>query len=238
MYNKIGLFKETDKMSSLVSEYYDILLIINRFGISLGFEDKCIKRVCCENNCDTHTFLTVVNMILANPDIKYEPDLDLVDLPTLIRYLLASHSYYLEFRLPNIRKNLEEAIAETNEGLKISIIKYFDEYVDEVRKHLAYEENRVFPYVNSLIDNKPNVNGYNIDIFSKAHGNIEDKLNEFKNIIIKYYPEKNTNKLNLVLFEILNCSHDLTNHHIVENDLFIPMIRKFEKMQAQNGGEL
>ena len=44
----------------------------------------------------------------------------------------------------------------------------------------------VFPYVDSLLNNKAQ-NNYDIETFSKHHGQTDVKLRELKNIIIKYF---------------------------------------------------
>lgn len=92
---------------------------------------------------------------------------------------------------------------------------------------MAYEEHTVFPYVDSVIGGKP-AEKYNIDVFSRKHDDIENRLSELKNIIIKYCPIRSSNELNSVLFDIFSCAQDLLSHTEIENDLFIPLIRQLE----------
>lgn len=222
------------KMSDLATNNYRILLVLSRFGIGLGFGDKTIYEVCTENNVDAVTFLAVVNMLMDKGD-KY--DGKDISIETLITYLHQSHEYFLNFRLPNIRKDLITVLDETQTELNGAVLRYFDEYAREVRKHMMYEENKVFPYVRGLLNNK-NDNKYNIDIFRKHHDQIELKLKEFKQILIKYYPAHSTNELNSVLFDIFNCEYDLASHNEMEDKLFIPAIieleRKNNKQDEQN----
>ena len=71
---------------------------------------------------------------------------------------------------------------------------------------------------------------YDIATFASKHNQIESKLTELKNIIIKYYPEKeNNNKLNAVLFDIFNCEHDLASHCQVEDYMFVPAVAQLER---------
>ena len=60
----ISHFREENKMSSLISGHYDMLNILSRFNIALGFGEKSIKEVCKINNVDCDTFIAVVNLIL------------------------------------------------------------------------------------------------------------------------------------------------------------------------------
>ena len=224
----IGNYKDTDLMGDLICGNYTMLLVMTRFGIKLGFGDKTIAKVCEENNVDTKTFLAVVNLLI-NDD---KENLDL-SIHALITYLKNSHSYFLDFKLPSIREELVEALGNTNNDIALAIIVYYDEYVAEVRKHMLYEEETVFPYVDALIK-KTDFKKYNINIFSKKHDHVEAKLTELKNIIIKYYPAASSNEINTVLFDIFSCSHDLASHNEVEDKLFVPVIKEMESNLNNN----
>ncbi len=98
---------------------------------------------------------------------------------------------------------------------------------------MDYEDRHVFTYVKALL-NDEETKGYAIRIFAKHHDQIEDKLTELKNIIIKYYPEKGSNHvLNSVLFDIFNCEKDLASHCRVEDLMFVPAVRLLEKQKGK-----
>ena len=46
---KLGKYNADDLMCNLVGDNYPILLVMSRFGISLGFGDKSIGTVCRES---------------------------------------------------------------------------------------------------------------------------------------------------------------------------------------------
>ena len=194
-------------MCDLVCDRYPVLLIMSRFGIALGFGDKTIGEVCLDSGVDTATFLAVVNM---HSDDK-APDPETISVAALVGYLRNSHVYFLDFRLPAIRRKL-----------------IFDEYVAEVHKHMDYEEQKVFPYVEGLLRGE-HPEGYSIDIFRRHHDQVEAKLAELKRIIIRYYPSGSTNELNGVLFDIFTCERDLASHNDIEDRLFIPAIKRLEE---------
>ena len=102
------------------------------------------------------------------------------------------------------------------------------EYVAEVHKHMDYEEQKVFPYVEGLLRGE-HPEGYSIDIFRRHHDQVEAKLAELKRIIIRYYPSGSTNELNGVLFDIFTCERDLASHNDIEDRLFIPAIKRLEE---------
>lgn len=227
---KVGDYHETDRMSDLIRENYPMALVTSRFGISLGFADKSIGDVCRQHSVDVNTFLTVVNFLANEKPIPVSDDKlrSSISLEGLIQYLHNAHDYFLNFRLPHIRRKLLDAVSDCQEDVVFVIRKFFDEYAEEVRKHMTYEEKTVFPYVRSLLKGEKDPK-YNISIFSKRHDQIEMKIAELKNILIKYYPGKSSNLLNSVLFDIFTTEEDLATHNKVEDYLFVPAILALEK---------
>lgn len=227
MYKK-GKYRETDKMSDLICENYPMVLVMSRFGIALGFGEKNIGEVCRQNQVDACTFLAVVNFLTEEAVRPVENINQCLSIETLIRYLHNAHDYFLNFRLPHIRRKLIEAISGCPAEVSFIIRKFFDEYAEEVNKHMSYEEKTVFPYVRTLLSGKKDPR-YNITIFRKRHDQIEMKIIELKNILIKYYPGAGSNMLNSVLFDVFATEEDLASHTRVEDYLFVPAILELEK---------
>ena len=44
--NEPHKYRATDKMSDLICDNYSLLMVMSRFGLSLGFGDKSVKDVC------------------------------------------------------------------------------------------------------------------------------------------------------------------------------------------------
>ena len=228
---KQGFYKETDRMIDLIADNYPMLLVTNRFGINLGFGDKTIGEVCRMNGVDAFTFITVVNFLSEETSVLSEVVCSRLSIETLVMYLHNAHDYFLKFRLPHIRRKLIDAISDCPEDVAFVIRRYFDEYAAEVDKHMNYEERTVFTYVQSLLNGKKDPK-YNISIFRKHHDQIEMKITELKNILIRFYPGKSSHLLNSVLFDIFTTEEDLASHTRVEDFLFIPTVLAFEKTLA------
>lgn len=223
-------YKLTDKMRDLVKDNSALILVMGRFGISLGFGDKSVREVCRMHHVNENTFLEVVNFV-SSKDYNYES----VSLPSLIGYLKQAHEYYLDFNLPNIRRKLIEAIdCSGTDELAMLILKFYDEYVTEVRKHMEYENDVVFSYVEQLSQGFLNRN-FTISNFAGKHTPIGYKLKELKDIIIRYYPEKNNYQLNQVLLEIILSEQDLTSHCMIEDKLFVPAVKLIEQQLKKRG---
>ena len=227
--NEPHKYRATDKMSDLICDNYSLLMVMSRFGLSLGFGDKTVRDVCEAQGVDYRTFLAVANFI-SEDQCTYDEDSTDFSLAALMDYLKRAHTYFLDFNLPAIRRKLIEAIDCSEEnGVALLIVRYFDEYAKEVRRHMEYENEAVFTYVDGLLAGRLS-DRFNIATFASKHNSIDTKLKELKNILIKYYPEKgNNNLLNAVLFDIFNCEQDLASHCQVEDFLFVPAVTQMER---------
>ena len=219
-----GSYVGEDRMCDLVCDKYPVLQVMSRFGIALGFGDRTIAEVCAENGVDTDTFLAVVNLLMNEADASSLTDE--VSVRALVTYLRNSHAYFLEFRLPAIRRKLIEAVDCSRSDVSFAIMRFYDEYVAEVNRHMTYEEQTVFPYVDALLAGERREE-YSMEEFRRHHDRIEARLRELKNIIIKYYPSGGTNELNGVLFDIFTCEQELASHNAVVNEIFIPAVEHF-----------
>ncbi|MBO5157914.1 MAG: helix-turn-helix transcriptional regulator [Prevotella sp.] len=221
------VYEADDKMISLIRDNYNVLQSLGCFGINLGFGDKTVNETCIDNGVDTYTFLAVVNYTINgyyNAD-----DAGRLSVPTLLHYLQACHVYYLDYQLPSIRRELSESINE-QDGVGQLIMNLYDEYSREIHRHMKYEEKMLFPYVNALLRDEV-LGNYDVNTFSKKHGQTDQKLKELKNIILKYLPSdpQRNNKLTATLYGIYNNEEWLNLHASVEDKIFVPAIRKLEQ---------
>lgn len=229
MPETISKYYASDKLRDLIRDNSLLLMVMSRFGIPLGFGDKRIKEICEAQGVDTATFLAVANFI-SNRDADYKS----VSLSSLIEYLKRAHIYFLDYNLPYIRRRLIEAIdCSGADEVAFLILRFYDEYVTEVRKHMEYENEIVFSYVKELLLGRRNKT-YCIRMFADKHNHIGPKLKELKDIIISYYHEKSSDLLNSVLFDIINCEQDLNYHCQVEDSLFVPAVEELERIVSQD----
>ena len=227
---RLHKFSENDKMSNLIDENHSLLLVISRFGLPLGFGDQTVKEVCEINCIDCKTFLAIVNF-LTEGNFEVDANFEEISIVSVINYLKNAHHYFLDFKLPLIRKKLIEAVDSQEQNIPYGSIflRFFDEYVAEVSKHMEYENKVVFEYVLNLLEGKL-AHGYKISVFHNRHNEIDSKLAELKNILIKYYPAKGSNHLlTEVLFDIYSCEIDLATHNQVEDYLFTPAVESVER---------
>ena len=220
-------YQPSDRMAHLIADHYQLIQVMSRFGIPLGFGDFTVEQTCRENGVDCETFLTVVNFVVDGlPNYKAHSS---VSLKALLHYLKQSHIYFLEYLLPAIRRKLLDGIHLRTDDVSFLILKFFDDYVNEVRTHMEYEEKNVFAYVNALLSGEI-FSDYTVTTYSDHHEQVGSKLKELKNLIIKYCPQSaNTNLLNDALYDIYRCEEELENHCRVEDCLLVPAIINLEK---------
>lgn len=231
MISNTRAFGPDDTVVEMIEENYNVIPLLSRFSIPLGVGDKTsLRDICSELGVDVDALLLVINYQMSR----------IVDLAAvgsvsplhIVDFLHNSHEYFINYKFPHIRRNLEEALEKSHADLNPAIVRFFDDFVTAVTVHFRYEEENVFPYVRKLTDGEPSA--YNIDIFSSCHDEVTNALTELKNLILKYYRTSVPNRMYDVLVDIYNCEEDLESHNDIENNLLIPMVKLMESRTAND----
>ncbi len=224
------------KMSDIILNNHFLILVLERFGIELGLQDKTIETVCNENNISTEIFLTIANL---HNDISYIPvfSFNCSDIKEVIQYLKNSHQYYSYEVFPDIIKNIH-LMSEYNKKPEILMVEdFFNEYKKEVDQHFNYENETVFPYILNLFDNNHVIdqnNDYSVTEYKEHHDDIEEKLDDLKKLLIQHLPQKDDRIIRRkILFALFDLEQDLIVHAKIENEILIPLV---EKMEIKNRG--
>ena len=199
-----------------------VLQLVQRFGIPFGVGDKSIETVCRENDVDCTTLLAVVNFAITG-EYQYTPA---IDVSTLRQYLENAHTYFMDFQLPRIRQMLLEAInlAGVDNKVPLLIVRFYDEYVEEIRAHIQHENECAFEH--HATDDK----------------HIAAKAIELKNLIIKYYPhherpstqsQEQTRLLYAVLHDIYHFENELALHCAIEDEIMLPALARTEQLLSR-----
>jgi regulator of cell morphogenesis and NO signaling len=209
------MYKGSDKICELMSREEDAIQIISRFGLEMGVGEQTIAEVCEAHDVHTPTFLAIVNYKVFHQRVVPAD----IDIPTLQRYLHNAHTYFLEFRLPRLRRALIEAIIPADPTTKIPglILRCYDEFVDEIRTHIEHENAGLF------------------DEHEHDDQRITDKLTEIKNLIIKYYPSPVTDNPSPITYQLISVmsdlwhtEHDFADHCAIEDDILRPALTKIQ----------
>lgn len=216
-------YTRRDKLRDVISDNSQLLTVLARFDISLGFGDSTVEDVCRDNNVDADTFLAVVNFISGKEWQEYN-----VSLPPLIEYLRRSHLRFIDYSLPNIKKTLIEGINESHTSeIAIVILQFLDQYIDEVKTHMGYEDSTIFSYAEDLLSGKLTGEFTTAD-FSSSHENMAAKLVSLKELFIYRYKQKNNERINAALLQLILCGEEMSQHCDIENQMLFPRLQALE----------
>ena len=229
-------------MAGVIHSNYLLLTVLYRFNISLGFGDKTIEEVCNDRQINVDFFVEILN---SYHDADYFPRqrLQIFPVEVLVDYIRSTHSDYLDNRLPDLEskiRSLSESCSEKNRKNLVLLEDFFGGYKTELISHIKREEDKVLPYIleigvayrerksTSKLLNE--IKTYSIDDYANEHEDVEDKLFDLKNIMIKYLPPVNNNFLcHSILIEIFRLEKDLNNHARIEDKVLVPKVRLMEK---------
>ncbi|MEE4260489.1 MAG: hemerythrin domain-containing protein [Bacteroidales bacterium] len=228
------------KLADVIHHDFSLIPVINRFGIHLGFGDGTIEEICEDKEVNTEFFLTILN---TYHDAQYFPKKHLQSFhsATLIEYLRKAHQFYLEQKIPAIKKLICKLTEESDQNKDTYQLaaNFFNEYELEFTKHIDREENVVYPYVYELekaiksgkasTELLDQMTSYSIMDYEDEHDNVEEKLFDLKNLIIKYLPApKNESTSYKILLELFELEKDLREHARIEDMILVPKVEAME----------
>ncbi len=210
------------KMADMIASNYDLILMLPRFGIPLGFGERSVKEVCRENGVDENFFLTVCNIYSFDDFRPDDEEMARIDSRMVVEHLQASHRYYIEDRLPHLQHHLDHIADSAGEQSSVVLKKYFADYCKEVREHVRREEKNLGLMLDTLSSKESSKRAAS-ESYVKSHDNIKDKLNDLTQIILKYIPGERLNEEMMELvFDIMQLSRDLEKHAEIEEMLLLP----------------
>ncbi len=243
-------FTPDTRMSDLIHQDYWLIPIIGRFGIEFGFGNKTVADVCNDNNINKWFFLEIVN---SYHSVDYFPSAQLQNFKAklIIQYLSNTHTYYLQTKMPDIQSyidDMEKSAGKQNiKNVKL-LNDFFKKYKEELTTHLINEDQNIYPYILAieealLTDNISSeiikrIRKEPIAKYERHHDNIEIKLRDLKNLIIKFLPPALCKELcQKLLTELFRLEFDIENHTRIEEKVLIPKVKHLEQKIIQKYGK-
>lgn len=231
------------QLSEIVIRFPYTLFMLEHFGLNTTLQEKTIAQICNEANIHEALFLVVAHLYAGaeNPKpIKYEQE----DVLVVLSYLRHCHYFYKEDKYPQIKYYIQQLKEQNPKPEIVMLERFFQQYFDEVSEHLDYENNRVFPYVSDLLnriegkEQTIDLTNYSVSEYRDHHDNIEEKLSDLKNLLVKFLPLGNDYALRRkLLFSLSELEFDLHIHSKIEDYVLIPMVEQMEKMLKDQNGE-
>jgi regulator of cell morphogenesis and NO signaling len=243
--NYSGLITKNQKLAHLLHTDIELLSLLRRFNITLGFGDSTIDEVCKSKNINIDFFLEIVN-IYHNKSYFPKTKLQGISISVIVDFLKKSHKYYNEEIIPTIEHLIHQLVWEDkNHDRNLKVLKkFFNEYRKEVKAHTTHEEETVYPYtvyIEELCMNtehkekcREKMKEYSITNYAEEHNNIEEKLTDLKNIIIKYLPPSQNQDIAFsILRKLFKLEKDLNHHAAIEEKVLVPKILDLEKTHRE-----
>ena len=216
------------KLADLLDLNYTLLGVLSRVGLPFGFGDETVEEACRKHGVNVQTFLLICKVYTFD---GYMPSSELLrgaDLRNIMGYLRRSHSYYMDIAMNDLAGAVETMIRPCDERRKHVIRQFFTAYKEELAEHFRYEEETVFPYVESVLAHAAGED-FTIIQYEENHTNIEEKLDDLKNIIMKYLPaECDDRNIADILMKLYLLGMDLEKHTSIEDDILVPMVNRLE----------
>lgn len=216
------LFTSNMKLADLVATNHNLILMLPRFGLPLGFGNHSVKEICNEHDIDEEFFLLVCNIYTFDDYLPDADELSHTNLRQLAPYLRASHHYYIEERLPHLQRHLSHLIGTMDSSVGTMLTQFFEDYRQELSQHFQEEEKRLFPYIERM-QNGERIADKVTNYFIDSHHSIKDKMKDLMQILYKYLPGDSMNEeLIELVFDILQLTEDLEKHTLIEERLLVP----------------
>ena len=224
-------FTSNMKVARLVEANYRLLGVLARVGIDGSFGEKTVSEVCISSGLDPDTIILLCE-VYTFPNFK--PSMELLrrcHVGDILRYMHQSHDYYLNRAISDMEASITRLLEPCQQKQQDVVWNFFRGYKVEVKNHFGFEEQEVIPYVQGLIigQNRP---GFSIDRFEENHSNIDEKLGDFKNLVMKSLPAVCDNDIRRdLLVRIYALQEDLKCHTYIEDHVLVPMVRLLENPQ-------
>ncbi len=211
------------KMAELMSTSPSLPGVLTRMGIPFGFGDETVEEVCRRQDVDPETFLLICSVHASDGSLPPKDRIRKADLRDVLKYLRRSHAYYTEVAMKELTDALVALTEPCSERHKSTIRRFFNEYKDELFKHLEYEEETVFPQAEAALHHGNFATGD----YEENHSHVEEKLEDLKNLIMKYMPSVCGQQ---EIFRALTCiftlQEDLAKHILVEDGILVPIVNR------------
>ena len=224
-------FTSNMKVADLVEANYRLLGVLARVGIDGSFGEKTVSEACLQSGVDPDTVILLCE-VYSRPN--FTPSVEMLHhshVGDILRYLHQSHDFYLNSALVAMESDITRLLEPCQKRQQEVVWDFFRGYQVELRNHFAFEETEVIPYVQDLIIGRQR-SGFSIARFEENHSNIDEKLSDFKNLVMKSLPASCDKRTRIeLLLRVYALQEDLKCHTYIEDHILVPMVRLLENPQ-------
>lgn len=233
------MITKSTKMVDVINLNHHLLSVLHKVGVTLGFGDATVEEV-AQNSSLNPNFVVAILNTYNDPSYLPEKYLSRFSVEEIVDYLRRSHRAYILEQLPELALLFEKYASESNAAYNGLISNFFEEYRSEMEKHFYTEDEFLFPYALDVekAHNGKEISGemakkfreYTVKDFLNEHDNIEEKLEDLKNLIVKYVPQEKDSILAFQILEkLFHLNSDLIDHSRIEEKVLIPKVSNLEE---------
>jgi regulator of cell morphogenesis and NO signaling len=215
----------TSKLTNVIIEHPNVLNVLEYFNIPLGLGDKTVVEIAKEYNIAPNTLEVVIKVYCRTIPSKI---LNKKEVHDLLMFLQTSHNNFKLVKIPELKSLIESFSKEIPTKYGKMLVAFFDEYIREIDEHFMYEDEKVFPYITNILQNKV-TKDFKIKEFERNHTDIGHKLLDLKNILIKYIPPTVVSEYRKqILNKLIGFERDLMYHTQLEDNILVPFVKNME----------
>ena len=218
----------TMKMAELLEEHPALLGVFTRMGFSFGYGDASVSEVCQSAGIDPETFLLICRVYSQEDYRPSAEELAGADLSVIVKYLSLSHTYYMDVAMKDLAASLGRMIVPCGDDTQRVIWKFFSDFKEELQRHFAYEEQCVFPHINSPEASIPD----------EDHSGVEETLEDLKSLVMNHLPSgADQQEAYKVLSAITSLQDDILKHILLEESALVGNVASKEDDQTLSARE-
>jgi len=216
------------KFKRYINDNPKIVRLMQLMGFKLGFGDMTMDEACTANGVSPELFATICDIYTQdNPQVDID-NLKISDIPILLSFLRTTHSDYMQNTFRTLHEGVHRMMDYCSKENSAIVNRFFDEFDNEMKRHISFEEDVVFRYVEDLLKGSSD-SCLTVGMINEMHSNVEEKIDDFKNIVMNYLPPSSTSSdMYKVLMQILSIEDSLRCHTDVEEKVLLPLAEILE----------
>ena len=193
------------KMADLLERYPSLISVFSRMGFTFGYGDASVGDVCRNAGSDPETFLLISRVYAQDNYIPAPEDVEKADPEVIVKYLRASHRYYIDSALKNLAAGISRMTLPCPDETQKVIWKFFSDFKEELQAHFDFEENVVFQ----------NIGENHARIPDEDHSGVEETLEDLKSLVMNHLPEGADQQEAYTVISIINLLQTDIHKHIL-----------------------
>lgn len=206
--------------------------LLHRFELSQDDNNSKVHTFCRKNDIDEDLFLFLINSF-SEVAIYNEEDFSKVSVEDIIKYLTATHRYYLYKLLPEIEQTSSRLAKDLglDSPLMLFLASFINSYRAELLTHIHQEENILFPYVLGLQSGEK-TSDYSITTFEHFHENNQFDIELARKVLLSIgVPDEFQSQLRFLDNQLKVLQKDVAIHEFIEDLILVNKAKELEQLQ-------